>query len=206
MRSKSMELKMRIRDYVEDYMIRYPGERPRTRDVAAALSISSASASRYLVSMAEDGMIDYDHGVIGTERTEKITLGYRNIGIAGSIPCGTPDEREAMIEEYIPLPAMLLAGDRFEYFILHARGDSMHDAGIDDGDLVIIKQCEVAHNGQIVAALVDGRKSTLKRYIIAEDGMPYLWAENEDWPDEDREIPFSHFKIQGVAIRAIKKL
>ena len=204
MRSKSMELMKKIKDYVEDYMITNPGAKPTTRDVAAALSISSASASRYLVAMSQKGLLEYDRGVIGTEKTEKITPGFRNIGIAGSIPFGTPEEREAVVEEYIPLPMMLLDGEKNDYFILRASGTSMTDAGIDSGDLVVIKQCEEAHNGQIVAALVDGNESTLKRYIAENDKMPYLWAENNAWPDEARKIKANQFKIQGVAIKIIK--
>ena len=86
-------------------------------------------------------------------------------------------------------------------FLLHARGDSMTGAGIDDGDLVLIRKQEEARNGDIVVAYLEGEGNTLKRYRIYGKTI-FLHPENPKY----RDIPLRECRIQGVAIRVIKSL
>ena len=79
----------------------------------------------------------------------------------------------------------------------------MIDAGIEDGDLVIIKNQNTATVGDIVAVLIDN-KSTLKKIYKDSDGL-YLWAENESWSDDERFYG-REFSVQGVAIKVVKSL
>jgi repressor LexA len=85
-------------------------------------------------------------------------------------------------------------------FALRVRGDSMINAHILDGDIVILEDRKNAQNGDIVAALIDG-ETTLKRYVV-ERGRPYLKAENPDYPDLR---PARELKVQGVMTSLIRK-
>jgi repressor LexA len=85
-------------------------------------------------------------------------------------------------------------------FALRVRGDSMIDAHILDGDLVILEDRKDVQNGDIVAALIDG-ETTLKRYVM-EHGRPYLKAENPLFPDL---VPARELRIQGVMISLVRK-
>src|SRR5437868_14864404 len=85
-------------------------------------------------------------------------------------------------------------------FALRVRGDSMIGAHILDGDIVILEQSKDVHNGDIVAALIDG-ETTLKRYVV-DHGRPYLKAENPRYPNL---IPARELKIQGVMVSLVRK-
>ncbi len=89
--------------------------------------------------------------------------GGENIALPlyGRIAAGTPIEALRDESNHIDVPASLLG--KGEYYALEIAGDSMIDAGIFDGDLVIIERCDTAPNGTIVVALVDGQEATLKR-------------------------------------------
>ena len=85
-------------------------------------------------------------------------------------------------------------------FALRVRGDSMIGAHIVDGDIVVLEDSKEVHNGDIVAALIDG-ETTLKRYVV-ERGWPYLKAENPRYP---KLIPARELKIQGVMVSLVRK-
>lgn len=102
------------------------------------------------------------------------------------------------IEEYIKLPVALFG--RGNFFVLRASGESMINAGIDDGDLVVVRQQNTADYNQIVVALVDD-EATLKRFCPADDHI-VLHAENPTFDD----IIVDHCIIQGVAVKVIKDL
>ena len=107
-------------------------------------------------------------------------------------------------------PSMTMIGSRFgisrsgAFGYLKANGNSMKDAKIDNGDLVICRKCEEAREEDIVVAYIRGSGSTLKRYKRDKKG-PYLWAENNSWSDKKRRIG-REFDVQGVAIKVIKNL
>ena len=85
-------------------------------------------------------------------------------------------------------------------------GLSMIDAGIEPGDYVILRRTRRAYNGDIVAALMEGRDSTLKRYCEV-DSETFLWAENREWSIDRRYIGFGgNDSIQGVAVSVVKRL
>ena len=103
------------------------------------------------------------------------------------------------MEEIVNLPTGLFG--KGDLFLLHASGDSMTGAGIDDGDLVLIRKQEEARNGDIVVAFVEGEGNTLKRYRQYGNTV-FLHPENPKY----RDIPLLNCKIQGIAINVIKKL
>jgi repressor LexA len=85
----------------------------------------------------------------------------RELPVLGKIAAGTPIDAIQHERERIPIPESMLGAG--EHFILEIQGDSMIDAGILDGDQVIIKRGDTAHSGEIVVALVKGEEATLKR-------------------------------------------
>jgi repressor LexA len=200
MRSKSTELMSQIREYIERYFDRY-SSKPTVREIAVAMHISTSSAHRYLVAMAERNMISYENGVLSTAKIEMMTPQITHAAIVGSIPCGTPEEKEAQVEEYLPLSVSVFGSGSF--YVLRASGNSMIEAQIDDGDLVIIREQENANLGDIVVALTDEERNTLKRLCYDHDKVSYyLHPENKELDD----IYVKHLRIQGIATHVIKAL
>ena len=200
MRSKNTELMLRIKDYIERYFERYSSV-PTVREIAASMKIAASSAHRYLVAMAEKDMIYYENGELSTPKIQMMNPEFSPAAIVGSIPCGTPDEREAQIEEYLPLSVSVFG--KGDFYALRASGDSMTEAQIDDGDLVIIREQQTAEIGDIVVALTDEDKNTLKRLCFDNERQSYyLHPENRDMED----IYVSSLRIQGIATHVIKAL
>ena len=206
MRSKDPKLMDQMKKYVEEYAMTHNGDLPTIQEIGEAVAIDKSAVSRYMKEMNELGMIRYDRGLKGIMRKQGIEASSRILDLLGSIPCGTPEEREASVEASIAVPDYMLKGYKGDFFVLRATGDSMVDAGIAEGDLVVIHQQEEARDGDLVAALVDECESTLKRYRIDPKGRPYLWAENRTWEDERRMIQCNSLKIYGIAITAVKNL
>jgi len=201
MRSKSRDLMEKIKAFAEQYSVDNLGRTPCTREIGEALGINKATAYRYLVAMRDLGMIEYEDGAIMTSKIRKVNTQQVGMPLAGTIPCGTPEQEEEDIEEYISFPCSVIG--RGDFFVLRASGDSMVDAGIDHGDLVIVRKQEEAKTGDIVAALVDGG-STLKRLLYDKHNRPYLHPENREagYPD----IVGTELSIQGVAVYTLKAL
>ncbi len=200
MRSKSMELMLRIKEYIEEHFDRY-GSTPTVREISGAMKIAVSSAHRYLVAMADKDLISYENGMLSTPKIEMMNPELRPAAIVGSIPCGTPDEREAMVEEYLPLSVSFFGNG--DFYALRASGNSMIEAQIDDGDLVIIREQNTANIGDIVVALTDEDKNTLKRLCFDKEQQSYyLHPENKEMED----IYVSGLRVQGVATHVIKAL
>ena len=181
MRSKSEELMLRIREYIESYFERYSST-PTVREIAGAMKIAVSSAHRYLVAMAEKDMVSYEDGVLSTPKIKRMNPAVSPAAIVGSIPCGSPEEKEAQVEEYLPLSVSFFG--KGDFYALRASGSSMTGAQIDDGDLVIIRQQHTAQVGEIVVALTDEDKNTLKRLLYDDDRQSYyLHPENKDMED-----------------------
>ena len=146
------------------------------------------------------GLIQYDGTGIQTLGSRKSRSGLTKTPLIGSVSCGEPILEEENIQYYLPLPTQLF-GDG-ELYLLRANGDSMIEAGIDDGDLVVVRRQEKAEEGKIVVALV-GNENTLKRiYYDRNTGETILHPENRTMQD----IRVKECMIQGVAIHVIKAL
>ena len=117
------------------------------------------------------------------------------------VACGIPEDAEESVEDYVPLPTSIFGEG--ELYILRASGESMIDAGINDGDLVVIKKTKEARNGDIVVALVENSNTTLKRLFIDEEHH-YVVLHPENKSMKDIIVPTC--QIQGVAVNVIKSL
>ena len=120
--------------------------------------------------------------------------------IYGQIAAGMASETDQQNDGCLSIDVATLGVPRSaKTFALKVRGDSMIDAHIMSGDCVILELKE-PRRGDIVAALIDG-ETTLKRYVI-KDGMPYLQAENELYPDL---VPVRELVIQGVMVALLRR-
>ncbi len=145
------------------------GYPPSVREICKAVGLSSPSTvQRYINSLEEKGFI-----VKGGSKKRAITLPKQanevevmSVPIVGTVAAGQPILAEENIEEYFPLPVNY-AGKR-DMFMLRVKGESMINAGILDGDYVIVESTEIARNGEIVVALLEDG-ATVKTYYREKD-------------------------------------
>ena len=201
MRSKNQEHFTLLERYIDTYIDSH-GVSPSTREIAAGTGLSLATVSRYLSYMRENGMIDYvgQRNII-TQRKRMTSTGSNKVPLLGAVSCGIPKFAEGNIEEYVQLPTALFG--KGDFFLLRASGDSMIDAGIDNGDLVLVKHQDHAEPGQIVVALIGDDEATLKRfYPEPQHGIIRLHPENPALDD----IIVENCSIQGIAVHVMKSL
>ena len=130
----------------------------------------------------------------------KINSNNAVLPIYGNISCGQLKFIDDNLEGYIEIPKQMI-GDG-DCFVLRTSGDSMIDADIYDGDLIIIKRQSTAENGDIVAAMIDN-EVTLKRFFKLDDVKKYkLHPENTNYND----IIVDECDVLGVAVKIIKNL
>ena len=197
MRSKNRATIAEIERFVQEYGDQN-GRSPTMKEIGDAVGISVASAYRYITAMADEGLINYCgvRGITSTRGNTEVV----SMPIVGDVACGTPILAEENIEEYVRMPVSLIG--RGKFFILRAKGDSMIEVGIEDGDLVVIRQQDVADPGQIVVALIDD-EATLKRYYPEpRQGRVRLHPENSEMDD----MLVESCQVQGVAVKVLKDL
>jgi repressor LexA len=120
------------------------------------------------------------------------------VPVVGRIAAGGPILAEESVEDVLPLPAYLV-GDG-EFFALHVVGDSMIDAAICDGDVVVVRQQPVAESGEIVAAMIDG-EATVKQLKITNDAV-WLMPRNAAYDP----IPGNEAAILGRVVTVLRRL
>ena len=120
--------------------------------------------------------------------------------VMGRIAAGVPIEAISEVSHHVAVPGSMLSG-KGSHYALEVHGDSMIEAGINDGDIVVIREQPAAENGDIVVALVDGHEATLKRYR-RQGGMILLEAANPAY--ETRVLPEEMVKVQGRLVGLIR--
>jgi repressor LexA len=122
-----------------------------------------------------------------------------DIPLVGSVPCGIPMLAQENIEAMIPVSTSL-ARSGSKYFLLRASGDSMDEAGIDDGDLILVRQQPSADNGQQIVALIDD-EATVKEYHFKGNIVTLMPRSSN--PKHKPIILTSEFQIQGIIVATI---
>lgn len=202
MRHKSTELMCTIKAFVEEYYKNYRHS-PSTTEIANAVGIARGTAYKYLLAMSDNGMIRYDGQQISTEQTEKVQTEYTSVALLGAVSCGVPTLEEEYAEEYVSLPVSMFGNGSF--FLLRAKGTSMIEAGINPGDLVLIRKQSEAKDGEIVVALVNNENTLKRLFVDSEQKCVRLHPENKSM--EDIIVPEDeNLQIQGVAVHVIKAL
>lgn len=204
MRSKSLKLKKQIYTFVNEWRQAY-GRSPSLKNIADGMGVSRTTVYRYLLEMNDENWgLTYTGDTIETKEFNSENTYLSTAKVVGSIPCGEATPEEEYVEDYINLPASLFG--KGEFYILRARGDSMVDAGIDEGDLIVIRKQQTADICDIVVALDDANCNTLKRFGGFDDeGNAILEYMNQEvYPD--KTIIVKELVVQGVAKHVIKKL
>lgn len=131
----------------------------------------------------------------GVEVAEAVEL-----PLMGRIAAGTPIEAIAQVSRNVAVPGAMLAGQGSHY-ALEVKGDSMIGVGINDGDVVVIRETATADNGDIVVALVEEQEATLKRYYRRGNAIA-LEAANPAY--ETRVLPEDKVRVQGRLVGLIR--
>ena len=182
--------------------IREKGFAPSIQEIGGRFKIASTNGvSDHLKALEKKGYIRR----VGKRALEVVNaLGQpvitatRDVPMVGRVPAGKPFLSEENIEGVLTIPDDMGSG---KLFALEVKGDSMIDAGIMDGDRVIVKQQATAENGDIVCALIEG-EATLKRFF-KKDRVITLKAENEKY------LPITvsegEFRIAGRVVGLLRK-
>jgi repressor LexA len=181
---------------------REKGFTPSTREIQSHFRFASqTSVMQYLAALERKGFLQRHAGKARALITPVQKVRIHDVPIYGEIPAGMSALTEQDIEGHVSLDTRSAnVSKNHGTFALRVRGDSMIGAHILDGDIVILEQSKEVHNGDIVAALIDG-ETTLKRYVV-DHGRPYLKAENSRYPNL---IPARELKIQGVMVSLVRK-
>lgn len=192
--------------FVKEFMVSH-GYPPTVREIGEALGLSSpATTHSHLKGLEEKGYIRKNGSknraielLVDNEYAKK-NEDIVEVPLLGKITAGNPIEAIENPGEYFSLPAYLIPKQK-EVFTLKVSGESMINAGIYDGDIVIIERCNTARNGEIVVAMTDENEVTLKTFY-KEDGYFRLQPEN----DTMKPFIFKNITILGKAIGLYRKL
>ncbi len=189
------------------------GYPPSVREIGEHLGLRSpATVHSHLTALVKAGHIRRDSTkpraieVVGLERetdhTDRPTrlAPTREVPLVGRIAAGSPILAEEQVEDVIPLPESLVGSGTL--FMLEVSGDSMIEAGILHGDLVVVRRQSVAENGEIVACLVDGEEATVKRLEMRRDAV-ILHSEN---PAYEPMTFTSGVEILGKVVSLIRRI
>ncbi|CAN5792870.1 transcriptional repressor LexA [soil metagenome] len=207
--------KQRIIDYIAA-TVREHGYPPSVREIAAAVGLASTSAVHHHLSALErDGLLERDAtqsralrlkpaaaltaGVAGELLAHRADVKTRSIPIIGEIAAGGPIEAYQDASETIAVPELI--GAAADTYVLRVRGDSMTDAHILDGDLVVIRPQQTAQDGDIVVAQVEENSVTLKRFF-KERGRIRLQPANERYEPQFYE----DVRVQGKLVGVIRRV
>ena len=190
-----------ILDFIQNEQ-REKGITPSTREIQKHFRFASqTSVMQYIAALERKGFLDRHARKARALITPVQKVRITDVPIYGQIPAGMATLTEQTVEGHVSLDTRSAnVSKAAKTFALRVRGDSMIDAHILDGDIVILEDRKDVQSGDIVAALIDG-ETTLKRYVM-EHGRPYLKAENSRYPNL---TPARELRIQGVVVSLIRK-
>lgn len=180
---------------------------PSIRQLMADLGYKSPRSAQDILEQLQDkGVIkkleDGDYQLIMDPDFGSVHAKTVNVPLVGVVACGAPILAEENIEGFISVSTSL-AKPGSKYYLLHARGDSMDKAGINEGDLVLVRQQPTANEGDKVVALIDG-EATIKEFYRTQD-MIILKPKSSN-KEHKPIILTDDFQIQGVVIATIPNL
>ncbi|PLR77113.1 repressor LexA [Bacillus sp. V3-13] len=156
--------------------VKKKGYPPSVREIGEAVGLASSSTVHgHLARLESKGLIRRDPTkpraieILELDEAANIPqVNVRNVPIVGKVTAGLPITAVENVEEFFPLPERLAPADD-PVFMLEVMGDSMIEAGILDGDYVIVKQQQTANNGDIVVAMTEEDEATVKRFFKEKD-------------------------------------
>jgi repressor LexA len=168
-----------IFDFIKRYSAKH-GYPPTVRDIGKAIGLTSSSTVHaHLANLEKIGLLRRDPTKprameVLVDKAKKV-VAPAGLPLVGRVAAGQPILAEENVEEYVEVP-QIAGGDEGEY-VLRVQGDSMKNAGILEGDYVVVHTTETARNGEIVVALMD-EEATVKRFFKEKDHVR-LQPENE---------------------------
>ena len=201
------ERQQRILVVIRDWVTRH-GYPPSSRQIGDAVGLrSSSSVSKHLASLEEKGFLRRSPSVsrpidvrMFLQEPAARATGDENVPVpvVGDIAAGTPISAVEHVDDVLQLPRGLTG--RGTVFGLRVRGESMIDAAICDGDIVVVRQQSEAHSGQIVAAMID-EEATVKVYR-KRNGHVFLEPRNPDYPVIDGD----NASILGIVVSVLRSM
>ena len=202
---RQQKILVAIRDWVVEH-----GYSPSTREIGDAVGLrSSSSVSRHLTALEDKGFLRRGSSVTRPmdvriflhepQSAARVAEDSISVPVVGDIAAGTPISAIEHVDDVLTLPRGL-AGRGGTVFALRVRGDSMIDAAICDGDMVVVQQTHEAYSGQIVAAMIE-EEATVKVYQ-RRNGHVYLEPRNSDYPviDGDKAV------ILGIVVSVLRSV
>ena len=184
------------------------GYAPSMREIGEAAGLNSPASVKYQLDILEEkGFIrrDADRGrAMEVVLPEHLTGAgahtdkTRFIPLVGSIAAGVPITADQQVEETFPLPESLVG--KGDLFMLEIKGDSMIDASIVEGDLIVCRQQKTAENGDMVAAMIDGEATC--KIFKQRDGHTWLLPRNSNY----EPIPADNCEILGKVVTVLRKV
>jgi repressor LexA len=196
----------RLLDYLQR-KIAADGRAPSLREAAADLAVSHAAVARTLRVLEAKGLVQregrYGRAVYLLNRAREVAALQRgrDVPIVGRIAAGLPMYAQPEWDGSVTVDAEFFRGRNL--FALRVQGDSMRDAGILAGDLVICEPRQYARNGEIVAALVGGEEATVKRFFLRADHIE-LRPENPD--HAPMRFGFDDVLVQGKVVGLLRSM
>jgi repressor LexA len=194
-----------IFDFIKKYSAKY-GYPPTVRDIGKAVGLASSSTVHaHLANLEKIGLLRRDPSKPrALELLDRAVEGVKDLvqpnglPLVGHVAAGQPVLAEENIEDYVEVPAV--AGGEDGQYLLRVRGDSMKDAGILEGDFVVVRPQDTADDGDIVVALV-GEEATVKRFFRENDHVR-LQPENPAMePIRSKEV-----RVLGEVVGLLRKV
>lgn len=198
-----------VYNFITDYF-NSEGMPPTVREIADGLGFKSPnSVQEHLRLIEKKGFVELRRGIargifpitpVEEPEAEPREIRIQRLPLIGSVAAGTPITAEENIENEIAVDAELFGGQ--DLFTFRVAGDSMVEAGIHNGDFVIVRKQNTARDGEMIVALVNG-DTTLKTYFHKKDHV-VLHPENDSYEDIIVD-EFSHFSIAGKMVGLIRR-
>lgn len=192
-----------IFDFVRHYLGKY-GYPPTVREIGKAVGLhSSSTVHTHLANLEKAGVLRRDPTKpraieVLIDKAKQAVGASQGLPLLGQVAAGSPILAEENVEEYIEIPDVI-GGEDGDY-ILKVRGESMIKAGIFDGDFVVVRQTEIAGDGEIVVAMIEG-EATVKRFF-RESKRIRLQPEN----DEMEPIYSTEVQLLGRVVGVFRKV
>jgi repressor LexA len=191
-----------IFDFIRRYASRY-GYPPTVREIGKAVGLhSSSTVHAHLANLEKVGLLRRDPTKpraieLLVDRAKRVMRGP-GLPLVGQVAAGEPILAEENIEEYVQVPSAI--GGELGDYILQVKGDSMRDAGILEGDYVVVSQADDADNGEIVVALIED-EATVKRFYREKDRVRLQPANKAYKPIRTRDA-----KVLGRVIGVFRRV
>lgn len=192
----------KILDFI-DQKISTHGLPPTLREIGKKFAIASTNGVRtHLDALIRKGYLKREGAISrGLELTRKLASPVSRVPLVGLVPAGNPIDAAENVEAEFALDKTFLPSG--ETFSLQVKGDSMHNAGILDGDFVLVAKQETAQKGEIVVAIING-EATVKRYF-PEGSRIRLQPENDNYQPIIVDRRSGEFRLAGRVVGLLRR-